>query len=103
MTSVEKNTLPSNTITIPKDESREVFWGDTERFVVEEEGEWVQDHKYQHCINILKDTTTGKFYAANAGRSGSYHTDWYYDWEDSDLKLVEVQKVTKTITVEVWE
>jgi hypothetical protein len=92
-------------IIIPAKEASEVFSGDTERFVMEEEGEWVQDHKYQSCTNILKDTSTGKFYSATAGRSGSYHTDWTYDWEygGSDLELYEVTKVTETITREVWK
>lgn len=90
-------------IVIPKREASEVFSGDTEDWELVEEGEWTQDHKTQHCSNILKHVPTGKFYSANSYRSGSYHTDWYYSWEDEDLELYEVTKVTKTITVEVWE
>ncbi|WP_426101496.1 hypothetical protein [Pseudomonas sp. PSPC3-3] len=68
-----------------------------------EEGEWTQDHKYQQCDFIVKHLATGKFYSFYVSRSGSYHTDWYYSYEDEGAELHEVQKVTETITREVWQ
>jgi hypothetical protein len=69
-----------------------------------EQNEWVQEYKYQYRELILKNTKTGKFYSCTVSRSGSPFSDWHYGYEDHEsLELFEVEKVTKTITVEIWE
>ena len=86
-----------------KQELRQLVREDHPDFEQVEEGEWAQDHKYQHCDFIVKHIPTGKFYEFSISRSGSYHTDWYYSYEDDGADLTEVQKVTKTFTREVWQ
>ena len=61
--------------------------------------DWTQDHKYQHIARVIKHTETGRCFCINAGRSGSYHTDWYYSYDD----LTEVKEVKKVVTVTTWE
>jgi len=71
-----------------------------EGFEIIEEGDWVQDHKYQ-CREIVFKFEE-KCYSLNESRSGSYHSDWYYesdDWGD-EVDAYEVEPVeTKTV---VW-
>lgn len=90
-------------LVLSKDEVKQIVYEGHPTYEVVEEGDWTQDHKYQYCTIIFKDTTTDKHYEMGISRSGSYHTDWYYSWEDSGEEAVEVKKVTKTITVESWE
>jgi hypothetical protein len=67
---------------------------------VVEEGDWVQDHKYQNCTTIVTDEE-GNFFQLDNNRSGGYHTDWYYGEPFiSQVKRVE-KVVTKTIVS--WE
>lgn len=63
-----------------------------------DDGEWTQDGKYQSCSRIVKHTESGRCFCVNAGRSGSYHSDWYYSYD----ALTEVVAQTKTITVTEW-
>lgn len=86
-----------------KGDTERLSWGDHPDFELVEEGEWAQDHKTQGCDFVVKHTASGKFYSFWISRSGSYHTDWYYSYEDEEAELCEVQKVTETITREVWK
>lgn len=72
---------------------------DLEGFTVIDEGEWEQDCKYQHCTTIVQDDETKKYYAINQSRSGSYHTDWYYD--DPDFR--EVERIEELKVVVTWK
>ena len=71
------------------------------------EGDMEQDGKYQYQINVVEDLTTGKLYEFSVSRSGSYHSDWYYDWEYSestesyDFQEVEPKVISKTVYVAV--
>ena len=68
-----------------------------------EDGEWSQDHKYQHKESVVKHVPTGKFYHYEISRSGSPFTDWYYSYEDGDYPdLVEVEKKERVITETYW-
>ena len=70
---------------------------------VVEEGEWTQDHKYQHKESVVKHVPTGKYYHYEISRSGSPFTDWYYSYEDGDFPdLVEVEKKERVITETYW-
>jgi len=71
-----------------------------EGFKVAEEGEWVQDYKYQASTDIVRHEATGRCFEVYQSRSGSYHTDWYYSTPELGD---EVKLVTKTVTVERWE
>lgn len=68
---------------------------------VVETGVWDgADEKYQSLELIFTDGV--RFYSGEVIRSGSYFSDWNYeDYGDADI--VEVRKVTRTITVERWE
>jgi len=64
-----------------------------EGFEIVEEGEWIQDYKYQ-CREIVFKFED-KHYSLVESRSGSYHSDWYYsseDWAD-EVEVTEVEPV----------
>lgn len=51
-----------------------------------EEGEWTQDHKYQHCdatYKLFLSDGTERFVNISMARSGSPFTDWYYQINDA--------------------
>lgn len=63
-----------------------------------EEDDWTQDGKYQHGSRVIKHTESGRCFSLNASRSGSYHSDWYYSWDDMTEVKAVTREVTKTIT-----
>lgn len=68
-----------------------------------EDGDWVQDGKYQHRTNIVQDLRTGLFYRYTLTRAGSPFTEWYYTYEDEDEHYLEsVTQRTRTITITEW-
>ena len=80
----------------PEDVNDFCMDGDNE-FELIEVGDFVQEHKYQNATNIYKQLSTGKMFALDISRSGSYHSDWYYSYEDAkSLDLYEVEKVEVT-------
>lgn len=44
------------------DEFKEVTWGDHPDWELVEDGEWVNQGKYDHCTQVVKELATGKFY-----------------------------------------
>ena len=48
-------------------------------FIEIEEGVWEQDCKTQLRSVILQHEASNLFFCICESRSGSYHTDWYYD------------------------
>jgi len=86
-----------------KTELREVCYEDHEDFETVSEGDWTQEHKYQYRDIVVKHLPTNKFFSFYIHRSGSYHTDWYYSYDDEGAELTEVHKVSRTVTVEEWE
>jgi hypothetical protein len=80
---------------------KDLWRGDTpDGFELVEEGDFVQDGKYQVAEMIF--LFEGKHYAYYIERSGSPFTDWTYEWEwlakDSLVSCSEVQKVEVTTT-----
>lgn len=73
---------------------------DMEGWEFEVEGDWCQDHKYQMVINVIKHIESGRFFEVYGSRSGSYHSDWYYTYDNDPCEVKPVEKVIKTI---VWE
>lgn len=70
-------------------------------FILIDEGEWVQDGKYQYKTIIFKFKE--KYYMLSDTRSGSPFTDWCYDsdnWSD-EVDCMEVK--SKKITTTIWE
>ena len=78
---------------------KDLFFEDyTDEFEVVEEGDWTQDYKSQLRTIVFK--YNGLLYSITVSRSGSPFTDWYYEWEDTDVfEAYRVEPVTKTITV----
>lgn len=62
--------------------------------------EWTQNHKSQYRETIYWDPKHNVHVAVNEGRSGSYHTDWYY--EPAEVQLVEKRERVVTQTVVDW-
>lgn len=60
-----------------------------------EEGDWEQDHKYQYNTSVYE--YEGVYVQVNQSRSGSYHSDWYYN--DPTFTKVVPRKVIKEFTV----
>lgn len=71
--------------------------------VLQEEGDWSVDNKYQHMTNIYFQESTGKYFELNVSRSGSPFTDWYYSFEDSPSDLNEVKLVERVVKTKSWE
>jgi hypothetical protein len=71
--------------------------------VLQEEGEWYVDYKWQHITNIYFQESTGKYYEMTISRSGSPYTDYYYSHEDSGAELNEVKLVERKVVTKSWE
>lgn len=71
--------------------------------VVEEEGEWEQDHKFQSLELIFTDGE--RYYRGYIGRSGSPFTEWTYDSEIyGSSSLADITRVEQVeITTTVWK
>lgn len=81
---------------------RDLFHEDYEGpMEVVERTDFSQDHKYQHAEMIF--SCDGKLYSVGISRSGSYHTDWDYEWDYTDttrlIDCCEVEKVEKVTYV----
>lgn len=90
-------------ILLDSNEVRSILWEESDKYEFVEQAEWTDDGKYQLSEVVFKDTESGKFYQMQLSRSGSYHTDWYYSYEDCKTEACEVKLVTKTIVTNVWE
>lgn len=82
---------------------------DTVYHEVLDDPDWSQDHKYQGCVGVIKITIGGPLADTNQVfyvrfsqmRSGSYHTDWYY--QNVAFREVTPKEITETITRTIWE
>lgn len=59
-------------------------------YVMVEDADWRDDGKYQFGEYIF--SSEGKFYVLRVSRSGSYYTDYYYDYM---LDCPEVEKAQR--------
>lgn len=64
-----------------------------------EEGEWIDEGKYGHQSSIYSDAEGKVFISVDWTRSGSYFTD--YDYNFIDAYQVRPKIVTKTVYVPV--
>lgn len=58
-----------------------------------EEGDWIADGKYHYLDTIVK--FKDQYFSIQESRSGSYHTDWYYN--DSYIYPCERKEETKVV------
>lgn len=65
-----------------------------------QEGEFTQDGKCQYSTSIIRHIQSGRCFQVSCSRSGSYHTDWYYTYDNDPVEVKAVEKVVKTI---IWE
>ncbi|MGL5015031.1 MAG: hypothetical protein ACRC6V_12185 [Bacteroidales bacterium] len=73
----------------------------SEEFDVVDESDWTQEHKYQFGGFIALHKPTKTYWDVRRSRSGSYHSDWYYD--AADVCQVEPHDEVITKTVRVWK
>ena len=72
----------------------------TEGFEIIEESDWIDDGKYSYKDVVFK--FDDKFYVIYPSRSGSYFSDYFYDYEDLvEFKSFEVEKVE--VTTHKWK
>lgn len=71
----------------------DLFEEESDDLTVIEEGDWTQEYKYQYSKTIVYHAPTSAYWAIEQSRSGSYHTDWYYD-EPTAHEVVRVEKRT---------
>ena len=77
----------------------QILWCDMHGWEYAEEGGWTQDHKYQYCDHVIRHIESGRCFQVSASRSGSYHTDWYYTYDNDPIEVKEVEKI---ITTKTW-
>lgn len=85
------------------DELDALLYEDEDLWEVVEDGEWIQDYKYQHKNTVVKHVPTGKFYSYDISRSGSPFTDWEYSYSYGDYPdLYQVELKERTVVVKEW-
>jgi hypothetical protein len=67
-------------------------------FKVQEEG-WIEAGKYSHNT-IIFSNCGGHYYELHCSKSGSYYSDYHYEFS---LNCPEVKQVKKMIEVTEWE
>lgn len=89
----------SNILFIERQEVLELIHGyDTERYKLVEEGDWLSNGKYAYKECIIQHIETGKYYRIYADRTGSYYSDYEYDYSNTATEVKQVEKV-----VTCWE
>lgn len=88
-------------IVLDRDTFRQVAGEDHEDWELIEEDGWDDEGRYQSTSFVVKYIPTGKFYRGSYSRSGSYFTDWEYEYYDTTL--YEVEEVTETRVITTWK
>lgn len=83
-------------IELYKAESNSIYFKYPDYSVVFED-EWQQDGKYQSASHIV--LFEGQHFQVQEGRSGSYHTDWYY----TETYVSPVTRHEETKVVVSWK
>jgi len=89
-----------STIKVSSSDQKQIWHEDHPDYETVDESNWDDQGKYQYCYPVVKDIISGKSYTFTVQRSGSYFSD--YDFDFPDAELTEVHKVTETIIVEKW-
>ena len=90
-----------SSIKITEETGQSLSWNDLPEdspYTVVEKGEWEDDNKYQYLTTIFM--FEHKTYAASVGRSGSYFSDYNYEYDEDcpEVKPVETV-VTRWVNV----
>lgn len=72
----------------------EEFRIDGRAYSITEKGEWIDDGKNDYRQYVFYDAQMDVYYSAYANRSGSYHTDYFYD-NGEEAYRVERKEVVK--------
>lgn len=59
--------------------------------------EWLQEHKFQFNNVVMKHIPSDTYWCMSNSRSGSYHSDWYYDPTHVEQVSRHEEVVTKTV------
>lgn len=87
-------------IKLTSQEMKDIWQEDHPDYDMVEDVEWDDQGKYQYCYPVVQHIESGKFYTFCVQRSGSYFSDYDFDFPDSEL--TEVQKIKKVIETEKW-
>ena len=91
--------MTENKKTITEAEAQLIWREDDPRFEEVECEPWDDDGKYQNTIKIVRELDTGLMWSLGVTRTGSYYTDYYYQFTPS---LVCVEKRERTVVVSEW-
>jgi len=82
-----------------KKEVRELYFGNSDKWTVVEESDWVSQGKYDTSFMVVSPIDNpDKFYYFDRSRSGSYWQDYYQEIDDAnELILTEVKRIEKII------
>jgi hypothetical protein len=79
-----------------EEELQLISWGEFEEILegaeIVEKGYFVSDHKWEHKEDFVF-SYEGKFYSMDITRSGSYYTEYTYEYDQP----YEVKQVEKTV------
>ena len=80
----------------PKDQIKELFNSRrSEGLEFIKQTEWTSEYKYDFCSLIFKDIQDEKVYCCNILRTGTYFTDYFYDFEINCFEVKEIEKTIK--------
>lgn len=74
----------------------QIFFEDSERFVVKTVGDWVNEYKNQStCDFTFEDTKTGLIYGAYVSKDDSYYSEYYWgsEFDNCTETLYPVEEV----------
>lgn len=80
----------------------EEFEVEDKKYKIIDEGRWEDNGKYQTLKIIIQDLSTEKYYSIGQTRSGSYFTDYNYEFDSIayEVRPVEVTKIDWVIVEE---
>ena len=82
--------------TLTEEEAKSIYWEDNPDYKEVEDQGWEDEGKYSFGSKIFQDKD-GKFWKVGANRSGSYFTDYDYNY---NTEIFEVEQ--KEITTMQW-
>lgn len=61
--------------------------------------EWIGGGKYESCAPVYRSKTSGQHFAMFISRSGSYHSDYYYNFPSELVEVKEIEVIRKEWSV----
>lgn len=84
----------SNKIKITETVAQEILHEDSDLYEIVENGDWVSDGKYDIKDIVVKEIATGFHYSGYWYRSGSYYTDYDYQYPTELVRVEKREKIT---------